>query len=219
MFLAGYVITLCTALTITSAYRVNPINSRRLFSNSFKKQLIFTQSLISTCILIPGAVHAVQGTVKATPLEDTKAAIKKLKAALDGIAPMTDFANKDEFSKVAEILSRNEYSDFENIATLIVRSDALTQDEKVALGTIKRYGLVADALIMLGGAKGELRQGGLKIGDEPASIDGEDEEEDDQDDDDDDKKQVNKKELLRYLKLSRDSLSDIYKIVEPILQR
>lgn len=51
----------------------------------------------------------------------------------------------------------------------------------------------------------------MKFGDE-ATID-----EDEMDDDE--PKQVDKKELLRYLKLSKDSLSDIYKIVEPILER
>ena len=201
----------CTHLYTADAFHLNPITTRRQIGDSVKKHFIVTQSLISTLVLAPVAVQAVQGTVKATPLEETKVAIKKLKAALDGIGPMTDFAKRDEFTKVAEILARDEYSDFDNIATLIVRSDALTQDEKVALGTIKRYGLVADALIMIGGAKGELRQGGVKFGDE-ATID-----EDEMDDDE--PKQVDKKELLRYLKLSKDSLSDIYKIVEPILER
>ena len=32
------------------------------------------------------------------------------------------------------------------------------------IGTIRRYGIVADAIIMIGGLSGELKSGGVKIG-------------------------------------------------------
>jgi hypothetical protein len=166
---------------------------------------------ISSVLLTPNIVKAVQGSVKTTPIEETKVAIKQIAAVLSGIELMTTLAQKDQFVQVAEVFGRQEYTNFDEIATKIVRSDALSQEDKVALGTIKRYGVVADAIIMLGGAKGELRSGGIVL---PGDSSNEDEE-----NEDDEPKAVNKKELLKYLKLSKDSLSDIYKIVEPVLQK
>ena len=112
-----------------------------------------------------------------------------------------------------------EFADFEQIATVLVRSEALSQEDKVALGTIKRYGIVADAIIMLGGAKAELRSGGVPIAGEGSKGSVEEEDEDEDDNNEENKVTVNEKELLRYLKLSKDSLADIYKIIEPVMNK
>ena len=90
------------------------------------------------------------------------------------------------------------------------------------MGTIKRYGIVADALIMLGGLTAELRSGGVKsvgngkpVDKLSASIDEEEEEEEDGKDDD---KRVNASEVKRYLKLSKDAISDICKIGDSLMR-
>lgn len=43
-------------------------------------------------------------------------------------------------AQVAEILSTDPFVKFEKTATTLVRSENLTAEDKVALGTIKRYG-------------------------------------------------------------------------------
>lgn len=131
---------------------------------------------------------------------------------------LIDLAKKGEFKKVGEVFGGKEFADFEQIATVLVRSEALSQEDKVALGTIKRYGIVADAIIMLGGAKAELRSGGVPIAGE-GSGGSVAEDEDEEEADGDNKVAVNEKELLRYLKLSKDSLADIYKIIEPVMNK
>jgi len=84
---------------------------------------------------------------------------------------------------------------------------------QIALGTIKRYGIVADAIIMLGGLKGELVKGGFKFATEAALqqsiIDEEDEEESNVSGGG-----IDANEVRRYLKLFKDSISDIYRIAK-----
>ncbi|CAM9868868.1 unnamed protein product, partial [Choristocarpus tenellus] len=46
----------------------------------------------------------------------------------------------------------------------LVTSNVLTSDDKVTVGTIRRYGLAADALIMMGGLMGALRDEDRKEG-------------------------------------------------------
>jgi hypothetical protein len=52
---------------------------------------------------------------------------------------------------------------FDKAAGVLVRSENLSPDEKVALGTIKRYGVVADAIIMVGGLGAALKAGGITV--------------------------------------------------------
>ena len=113
---------------------------------------------------------------------------------------METLSRESNFDAIGKIVANPDFLNFENAATLLVRSDLLTSDEKVsfiilcrqlfdyqlcrdlfqvALGTIKRYGLVADALIMLGGLSAELKAGGIdympKTAALQASIEDEDE--------------------------------------------
>ena len=85
-----------------------------------------------------------------------------------------------------------------------------------------RYGVVADAIIMLGGLAEALRAGGVEVGakgggykDQAAIID----EDEFEDSEDDEKKVVDGAEIKKYLKLSRGSLEDINRMTEPILSK
>jgi len=83
------------------------------------------------------------------------------------------------------------------------------------LGTIKRYGIVADALIMQGGLIAELRSGGINIpGELKNDIVSFDEDQDDSSDDV--AKVVNASEVKKYLKLLKDSIADICKIANSL---
>jgi hypothetical protein len=220
--LAIVLIQLAFYLTISYAWNGVPTTPRRVISLVVKDNVRLAQILATTLLVNPAfkikPAYAVQGTVKPTSVEDTKVAVLKIAKALAYINQMQELAASDKFTAIAELFGKEEFADFDNIATQIVRSDSLSQEDKVALGTIKRYGVVADAIIMIGGAKGELRSGGVSIpGDDTIAANDDDADEDDVGGGE--KPAVNKKELVKYLKLSKDSLSDIFKIVEPIIKR
>ena len=172
--------------------------------------------IIATQSMIIKPVHAVSGAIKSSSSQQSKDAVSVVKKCLDGITNMEAALLKSDYDEIGRILSGSEYQDFEKASTILVRSDLLTSDEKVSLGTIKRYGLVADAMIMLGGLGGELRQGGVKVlsGENPNAANIEVES-----DESDDNPVMNASEVKKYIKLSKDALSDVYKVVLPIMSR
>lgn len=203
-----------------NAFKIAPVSPHQIFTQSFKTRQNQLSILISASIALSqfptNRVLAVQGNIKVSSLEEAKYATQQIKLALDNIDKMNVLASNQKYPEIVILFNGDEFRKFDDIANTLVRSDALTPDEKVALGTIKRYGIVADAIIMLGGAKGELRSGGFKLAEDSTSGGGID---DDEEDAEDEVKTVNQKELLRFLKLSKDSLLDIYKIVEKILSK
>ena len=162
-------------------------------------------------------VNADKGSLKVSSLDDTKNAVQTVKKCLDDLAEITQLVPSKDYEKIANILSNPPFTVFENAATILVRSDLITPEDKVSLGTIKRYGVVADAIIMLGGLGAVLRTAGFKVGSEKVNDISDDEEEDD--DIDEQKPPVDVNELKKYIKLSKDSLADIYRIVSPILSK
>lgn len=209
---------------------VMKMNNKECFKNLKKITffgLIFTSSYLTSS---PSSilnfqnniiVHAVQGSIKTSSLEETKAAASLVKRCVDSLNEMEKAAKNGDYETVGKLMASNDFQNFENAATILVRSDQLTADEKVSLGTIKRYGVVADAIIMLGGINGELKAGGINYGPTTTttlqkSI--EDDSDDDSEVDTSDVK-VNPTELKKYISLSKGSFADIYKIVQPILSR
>ena len=129
---------------------------------------------------------------------------------------MQKLAESSDWKGIVEILNSKSFTGLENAFTILVRSDAVSSEDKVSLGTIKRYGIVADALIMTGGLQAELRKGGYIIGsgesrlEEPIS---------DEEEDDSQKPALDPDEVKKYIQLSKDSLSDICRIAVPILSK
>eukprot|EP00596_Hydrurales_sp_CCMP1899_P010951 CAMPEP_0119043708 /NCGR_PEP_ID=MMETSP1177-20130426/25092_1 /TAXON_ID=2985 /ORGANISM="Ochromonas sp, Strain CCMP1899" /LENGTH=130 /DNA_ID=CAMNT_0007012407 /DNA_START=289 /DNA_END=678 /DNA_ORIENTATION=- len=130
---------------------------------------------------------------------------------------MSEAAAKSEWQVIGDLLSTKPYMKFDEMCTTLVRSDNVSAEDKQALGTIKRYGLVADAIIMLGGLGAELKGAGIKVaGVEFQGIP--DEGESDEDEEEGGKKaapRVNGGEVRRFIKLSKDALGDMYRIVLP----
>jgi hypothetical protein len=223
-------------------------------SNSFPQPTRFSpirpkfeiiSSLLATIFL--SAFHidtspafAVQGVVKVSALSETQTAVGDLSKCIEILKSIetTDLPEK-RYQDIADKLASPVFQNFEDIAGTIVRSEYLTQDEKTALGTIKRYGkstdpflkeknqlnfvlgFVADAMIMVGGLKAELNAAGyvskapvsslqrsLDVTSDPYEGDV-----------DVDPPEINVDEVKKYVKLSKDSLQDIYTIVKPILKR
>ena len=163
---------------------------------------------------------AVSGSIKSSTLAESKEAVGVVKKCIDSVVDMERAVAAGDYNEVGRLLSGKEFLDFEKAATVLVRSDALNADEKVSLGTIKRYGLVADAIIMIGGLSGELKQGGIQVagGSNPNAANIEEDEEED-DGSPGNRPSVNGPEVRKYLKLSKDALLEIYKVVVPILNR
>lgn len=173
-------------------------------------------------VSLPSAAFAQQGSIKASTLAETKAAVNQIKIILDGLRTMDEAASKQEYQVIGDLLSTQPYMKLEDACTTLVRSDAVSAEDKQSLGTIKRYGLVADAIIMLGGLGAELKGAGIKV----AGVEFKGIPDDGGDSDDDDNEgevkaapRVNLGEVRRFIKLSRGALGDIYKIVAPILNK
>ena len=179
-------------------------------------------SRISAAIVValPTSAIAVQGSIKSSTLAETKNAVEQVKTCLDGLRTMEEAAAKQDWQVIGDLLSTKPYMKFEDAATILVRSDAVSAEDKQSLGTIKRYGLVADAIIMLGGLGAELKAAGVKVaGVEFQGIPDGGDEEDDEDEEEAKKPRVNGGEVRRFIKLSKDALGDIYRIVAPILNK
>lgn len=88
----------------------------------------------------------------------------------------------------------------------------------MALGTIKRYGVVADAIIMIGGIGAELKAGGLQVAG-TASANSIEDEGSDEEEEENAPKRVNAGEVKRYAKLAAGSLEDILRIGNPVLKK
>ena len=129
---------------------------------------------------------------------------------------MQKLAESSDWKGIVDILNSKTFTGLENAFTILVRSDAISSEDKVSLGTIKRYGIVADALIMTGGLQAEIRKGGYIVGSGESRL-----EEPISDEEEDDSKEpaLDPDEVKKYIQLSKDSLSDICRIAVPILSK
>lgn len=211
-----------TASSLYSSTSSQPqtINSKQI-NNSLLKfnvtAILSTTLLLSlTSIIQIRPSYAMQGQIKPSSIEEAKAAVNQVKHCLEAIELMEIAALSNEYQKIGDILSNSIFQTFENAATILVRSDALSSEDKIALGTIKRYGVIADAIIMQGGLVNELRSGGINVasnGGSNANSNGINDEEADKEEE---KKGVDAGEVRKYIKLLKYSLGDVYKIVQPI---
>lgn len=112
---------------------------------------------------------------------------------------------------MAKILGSKKFMGLESTFLTLVRSSDLTAEDKVSLGTIKRFGLTADALITLGGLGSELRTGGVAVAGDSGGVDlGQEDEEGGGG--------VNGPEARRFLRLARNALEDIDSITSTLLE-
>ena len=139
-------------------------------------------------------------------------AIVKLAAKCDDLVSLAD---KSDWEAMGKLLSDPLFVQFDKTAGVLVRSDELTADDKVALGTIKRYGITADVIIMIGGLGGVLRAGRVKsmsaatggYADQKAILD-------DNEEEDEGEGEVNAEEARKYAKLVKGSVNDVLRIVK-----
>jgi len=82
---------------------------------------------------------------------DVKYAYADLVAARQGLSTIDRLLGAQDFAAVAPLLGKPPFSSAENNLLTLVQGPTLGPNEKKQIGTIKRYGVGADVLIMLGG--------------------------------------------------------------------
>lgn len=190
-----------------------PVNSQ-----VYSAKQIVQQTGTVFCALLVSAQITRAANVQESNLADSKRAAMTIKEALAKIDEI-EKVNTD-YEAIGKILGEDCFLKFSENAFILTKSSALTPDDKVALGTIKRYGLVADAIIMIGGLSEALRAGGIEVAGggggyaDQAAI-----EVDDDAADEDAEKKVDSKEVKKYIQLVRGAFEDINKITAPILNK
>jgi len=94
---------------------------------------------------------------KSNDADTGRAAFLEVVAARKALAPLGTLVSRGDCSAVSDALSVAPFSTLEGNLLTLVQSPLLGPDEKKAIGTIKRYGVGADVLIMVGGLSSALR--------------------------------------------------------------
>lgn len=182
------------------------------------KTIAATSVLVAPAVLIkPTQALAVKGSIQEAGVEESKKAALQIKAHINGLAQMEALADQGKYDDIAELLATIDFGCFDTV----VRSTVLSPDDKIALGTIKRYGYIADAIIMVGGISEALKAGGVKVKSTGVSLQKSIEEDSEEEEEEGSTPQltVDKAELKKYVRLALGSFKDIDKIVAPILAK
>ena len=107
--------------------------------------LVSKSIIASTMLQYPLVANAVQGSIKSSTLQESKDAVSQIKSCLSALNSMDALVASGDFQKIADILSGPPFSTLESSTGVLVRSDALTPEDKVALGTIKRCTVVRNS--------------------------------------------------------------------------
>ena len=102
-------------------------------------------------------------------------AAAEIRAARADLDTCDSLAKKQRWDEIGELVKRGPISKFEPDILIILGSDAISAQDKKDIGTIRRYGVGADVLIMLGGLKEELGGGkeeGVEDDSEAATVNG-----------------------------------------------
>ena len=110
----------------------------------------------SICTTAPLAASAA-ATVKKYSADDAKKAIGEIREARKTLDGLDALLAKGDFDAAATALDARAVSAFEENATIIINAPVLAAEDKKAIGTIRRYGVAADVMIMTGGLKEALR--------------------------------------------------------------
>lgn len=102
----------------------------------------------------PRSVFAAVKTYKASDAAAAVGRMRSSRAELAGVNALLGSSNFDGALDAVESAS----STLEKDCSVLVQSPVLSADDKVAIGTIRRYGIGADVLIMLGGVAEATRE-------------------------------------------------------------
>ena len=100
--------------------------------------------------------------MKASELTDAQKAFAELKEARMALDAVDKPLAGGDLEKAAAALQAPPLVAFEDNATIIVQAPVLTAEDKKAIGTIRRYGVAADVIIMTGGLSEALDNGDVR---------------------------------------------------------
>ena len=118
------------------------------------------------------------GRVDSSAAKNSKKTASKVSFAVGSEAALTvlgtqkaikqcvKLSESGKFGDALALLKDSKVSGFEDAITKVVNAEGLlSAEDRVSLGTIRRYGVVADYIITVGGAKADLEEGksGLRL--------------------------------------------------------
>eukprot|EP00639_Heterosigma_akashiwo_P037124 CAMPEP_0194708678 /NCGR_PEP_ID=MMETSP0296-20130528/1546_1 /TAXON_ID=39354 /ORGANISM="Heterosigma akashiwo, Strain CCMP2393" /LENGTH=177 /DNA_ID=CAMNT_0039605563 /DNA_START=267 /DNA_END=800 /DNA_ORIENTATION=+ len=162
-----------------------PATSRRNFMQ--KVAVASSIPLLSTPSLTSAAA-------KSNP-ELAKKSYDQLIEARKQLDKLEEMIKKNEYLEVVEEIDGPMFSGLGDVMKSLVTSNVLTDEDKVAIGTIRRYGIAADVIITIGGLKAEIMNAADE--DDPEEID---------------VSKLNQKVVLSKLQLGKNSLNEILNI-------
>jgi len=109
------------------------INARQ---KNFVKHVV--TGIVGTLLVNSKKVYAVQGKIVPASKEESKESVIQLKLAMSKMEDISNLAAKSEYQKIGDILSEKPFTNFDSLMNVLVRSQELSAEDKVYLGTIKR---------------------------------------------------------------------------------
>ena len=100
------------------------------------------------------AVSALQPALAANRVygkEDASAAVGRIRVARATLDQVSTAIASKSFDDAQALLESPPITGFEKDCTILVQSTVLASEDKIAIGTIRRYGVGADVSIMIGG--------------------------------------------------------------------
>jgi len=108
------------------------VTTNNLFVTRGKFKMLQHVTLESQISISNATALAVQGAIKTTSVDESKAAARLIERCLKSMNEMETLARESNFDAIGKIVANPDFLNFENAATLLVRSDLLTSDEKVS---------------------------------------------------------------------------------------
>jgi len=121
-----------------------------------RRQACATFGALCAAPVLPRPARA---ELKSYTAEEAAAACARIAKARGALKGAERLISSKRFDDVRAILTSEPVTDFETDCTVLVQSSVLTAPDKKDIGTIRRYGVGADVLIMLGGLSEALDNG------------------------------------------------------------
>lgn len=155
------------------------------------RRQLFELAVLSAPALNPSPVFAKVVKVSA---DEGRASAKRVFEAATAMKKAESLAAKAQWDDLRVLLETPPVGTFEASITNVVNAEGLlVQEDKEAIGTIRRYGLAADFLITAGAVRAELKAG---------------------EDVEEEEFTVNGKEVKRTLRLANGSIDEIVSILK-----
>mmetsp|Transcript_17563 Transcript_17563/g.23135 ORF Transcript_17563/g.23135 Transcript_17563/m.23135 type:complete len:227 (+) Transcript_17563:45-725(+) len=115
----------------------------------FLRQSLFSLSLTS----VPSITHAAAAKQNFAQAKSSYETLLEARKQLDGLGSLI---KEEKYEEVVEEIDGPVFSTIGDVMKNLVTSNVLSEEDKVSIGTIRRYGIAADVIITIGGLKAEI---------------------------------------------------------------